>query len=90
MRKAGLAWAFAMVFLLCAERAFAQADEIQVYDAEIAAPGVFNLMVHNNYTFDGLATPRLYSFKAPTSRLVSKSASLFRCCCFSGHGNFLT
>ena len=27
----------------------AQTDEIQVYDAEIAAPGIFNLMIHNNY-----------------------------------------
>jgi hypothetical protein len=31
----------------------AQTDEIQVYDAEIAEPGVFNLTWHNNYTPDG-------------------------------------
>jgi hypothetical protein len=31
----------------------AQTDEIQVYNAEIAAPGVFNLTWHNNYTPDG-------------------------------------
>jgi hypothetical protein len=36
----------------------AQTDGIQVYDAEIAAPGVLNLEWHNNYTFDGLKTPR--------------------------------
>ena len=36
---------------------FAQTDEIQVYDAVIAAPGVLNLMVHNNFTPDGLKTP---------------------------------
>jgi len=30
--------------------AFAQTDEIQVYDAEIAPKGVFNLMVHTNFT----------------------------------------
>jgi len=36
----------------------AQTDEIQVYDAEIAKPGVLNLEVHNNYTFSGLKTPR--------------------------------
>jgi hypothetical protein len=36
---------------------FAQTDEIQVYDAVIAAPRVFNLMVHNNFTPDGLKTP---------------------------------
>jgi hypothetical protein len=33
--------------------AFAQTDEIQVYDAEIAAPGVFNLTWHNNFTPSG-------------------------------------
>ena len=38
-------------------RRFAQTDEIQVYNAEIAAPGVFNLTVHNNYTPDGLKQP---------------------------------
>ncbi len=31
----------------------AQTDEIQVYDAVIAAPGVFNLTLHDNYTPDG-------------------------------------
>jgi hypothetical protein len=33
--------------------ATAQTDEIQVYDAEIAPPGVFNLTWHNNYTPSG-------------------------------------
>jgi hypothetical protein len=37
--------------------ATAQTDEIQVYDAAIAAPGVFNLTWHNNYTTDGSQTP---------------------------------
>jgi hypothetical protein len=37
--------------------ALAQTDEIQVYDAEIAAPGVFNLMVHTNYTPIGRKAP---------------------------------
>jgi hypothetical protein len=35
----------------------AQTDEIQVYNAEITAPGVFNLTLHNNYTPDGRTTP---------------------------------
>jgi hypothetical protein len=35
----------------------AQSDEIQVYDASIADPGVFNLTWHNNYTFRGSTTP---------------------------------
>ncbi len=37
--------------------ASAQTDEIQVYDGSIAAPGVFNLTLHNNFTPDGLKTP---------------------------------
>ncbi|HKF69708.1 MAG TPA: hypothetical protein VKB36_24350 [Vicinamibacterales bacterium] len=35
----------------------AQTDEIQVYDAELAPVGVFNLTWHNNYTPKGLASP---------------------------------
>lgn len=35
----------------------AQTDEIQVYDAQIAAPGSFNLTWHNNYTFTGRTQP---------------------------------
>ncbi len=37
--------------------AFAQTDEIQVYDAEIADQGVFNLMIHTNFTPSGRKTP---------------------------------
>ena len=37
--------------------AFAQTDEIQVYDAEIAPPGIFNVMVHSNFTPDGRTIP---------------------------------
>jgi hypothetical protein len=36
---------------------FAQTDEIQVYDASIAPPGVVNLTFHSNFTPDGLTTP---------------------------------
>lgn len=36
---------------------FAQTDEIQVYDAEIAEPGVFNLMIHSNFTPIGRTEP---------------------------------
>jgi len=35
----------------------AQTDEIQVYDAQIAAPGIFNLTWHDNYTPDGRTSP---------------------------------
>ena len=37
--------------------AFAQTDEIQVYDANIAPPGIFNVMVHSNFTPAGRAQP---------------------------------
>jgi hypothetical protein len=46
----------APLILVCGS-ALAQTDEIQVYDASIAKPGVFNLTLHNNYTFDGAGTP---------------------------------
>ena len=36
---------------------FGQTDEIQVYDAEIAEKGVFNLMIHSNFTPIGRKTP---------------------------------
>jgi hypothetical protein len=35
----------------------AQTDEIQVYNAEIAAPGVFNVTLHDNYTPNGRTVP---------------------------------
>jgi len=37
--------------------ALGQTDEIQVYDAEIAEPGVWNLMVHTNFIPDGRTAP---------------------------------
>src|SRR5581483_9900250 len=37
--------------------AFAQTDEIQVYDGGLADKGKVNLTWHNNYTPDGLTTP---------------------------------
>ena len=36
---------------------FAQTDEIQVYDAVIAPEGIFNVMVHSNFTPEGRTTP---------------------------------
>jgi len=43
--------------MIFAASAFAQTDEIQVYDAAIADVGKFNLMIHNNFTPDGRRTP---------------------------------
>src|SRR5579863_9890629 len=43
--------------LVSAQSARAQTDEIQVYDAEITAPGQFNLTWHNNFTPSGRTQP---------------------------------
>lgn len=48
------AFVSAVVLLAATAMASAQTDEIQVYDGEIAAPGIFNLTWHNNFTPDGL------------------------------------
>ena len=58
VRGAGLFIAVTMLLVAWSGVARAQTDEIQVYDAEIADPGVLNLELHNNYTPDGLKTPR--------------------------------
>ena len=47
----------AFVFLLVARPVRAQTDEIQVYDATIASPGLLNLTLHDNYTFSGSPAP---------------------------------
>jgi hypothetical protein len=46
-----------VLWLARPQAALAQTDEIQVYDAQIAAPGTFNLTWHNNYTPDGRISP---------------------------------
>jgi hypothetical protein len=46
-----------LALLALATPARAQTDEIQVYTADIAAPGVFNLTIHTNFTPSGLKTP---------------------------------
>jgi hypothetical protein len=52
----GLLLAGALLFAACGP-VLAQTDEIQVYDATIAAPGVLNLTLHNNYTPSGRTLP---------------------------------
>jgi len=49
--------ALTVAFIGCPALLFAQTDEIQVYDAAIAEPGVFNLMIHTNFTPIGRKTP---------------------------------
>ncbi len=46
-----------ITFALLPATSIAQTDEIQVHDAEFAAPGVFNLTWHNNFTPMGIKTP---------------------------------
>jgi hypothetical protein len=47
----------ALALLGVAQTSFAQTDEIQVYDASHADPGVFNLTWHNNFTPSGQKMP---------------------------------
>jgi hypothetical protein len=47
----------AVALAVVPKAAFAQTDEIQVYDAEIEDQGKFNLMVHSNFTPIGRTTP---------------------------------
>jgi hypothetical protein len=60
--------AFLLLFCWSASAA-AQTDEIQVYDAEIAEPGVLNLMLHNNFTPEGLKAPRFSGGLLPNQTL---------------------
>ena len=46
-------WWIAVALLAAPVVSLAQTDEIQVYDANIADKGKFNLMIHNNFTPDG-------------------------------------
>lgn len=55
MRIFGLALAFVVAL---PGIAWAQTDEIEIYNAEIAPQGVANLTLHDNYTFSGLKVPR--------------------------------
>jgi hypothetical protein len=50
-----LCW-IAIAFAATPVSIIAQTDEIQVYDANIAEVGKFNLMLHNNFTPDGRRT----------------------------------
>ncbi|MGH9691620.1 MAG: hypothetical protein ACRD4C_11145 [Candidatus Acidiferrales bacterium] len=47
---------FAVALVAVPKAAFAQTDEIQVYDAEIENQGKFNVMVHSNFTPIGRKT----------------------------------
>src|SRR5215475_3641172 len=49
--------------------AFAQTDEIQVYDAGIAPVGTFNLTWHNNYTPSGSRSPAFNGGLVPNHSL---------------------
>src|ERR1051326_2196136 len=46
-----------IVAMACPTGAYAQTDEIQVYDGSVAGVGVFNLTWHNNYTPSGQKSP---------------------------------
>jgi hypothetical protein len=46
-----------LLMVASASVASAQSDEIQVYDGGLAAPGKFNLTLHNNFTPNGQKDP---------------------------------
>ena len=50
-------WWIVAALLAAPVMSLAQTDEIQVYDANIADKGKFNLMIHNNFTPDGRKIP---------------------------------
>ena len=54
---AGRILALTAALLAAPATAFAQTDEIQVYDGGLAPAGTFNLTWHNNFTPKGIATP---------------------------------
>jgi hypothetical protein len=57
VRSAGCVASLVLLRIVWVNTAAAQTDEIQVYNAEIAAPGVFNLTLHNNYALEGRTSP---------------------------------
>lgn len=59
VHEVGLMAGIAVTFVIFVAPAvmYAQTDEIQVYDAAIAEPGIFNLMIHTNFTPIGRKTP---------------------------------
>ncbi len=57
MQNRFLALAAALCVLVLPGRAWAQSDEIQVYDGGVAEVGKFNLTWHNNFTPKGIAEP---------------------------------
>ena len=60
-----VACALFWVAFLTPNLASGQTDEIQVYNAEIAAPGELTLTVHDNYTPEGLQEPAFPGAFAP-------------------------
>ena len=50
-------WLAGLLLAAACGPALAQTDEIQVYDATIAAPGVLNLTLHDNFTPSGRTLP---------------------------------
>jgi hypothetical protein len=61
--------AIVVAWLAASQTAFAQADEIQVYDGGLAPVGTFNLTWHNNYTPDGVKTPAFPGGVTPNKSL---------------------
>ncbi len=61
--------AVVVAWLAVPSHAFAQADEIQVYDGGLAPVGTFNLTWHNNYTPAGIKVPAFPGAVVPDNSL---------------------
>ena len=67
--RARLAHLLAITALAAPVMVLGQTDEIQVYDANIAEPGIFNVMTHFNFTPVGRKPPRTFPARSlPTIR----------------------
>lgn len=69
LRASRLLVCAALICSLFSVRALAQTDEIQVYNAEIAGPGVFNLTLHNNFAPEGRTSAAFSSGIVPDHTL---------------------
>lgn len=69
LRRKACALAMVLLVGVIAGRAWAQTDEIQVYNAEINEPGQFGIELHNNYTPIGRTTPEFRGAVVPQGTL---------------------
>jgi hypothetical protein len=78
-----------IVAIAVAKTAYGQTDEIQVYDASIAATGTWNLTLHNNYTPSGRSTPDFAGGLVPDKTLNGVAEWAYGIAPWFEHGLYL-